>query len=91
VAWAFLAMGLYPFLVMFPVVAATGEPSMLLIGLWGVPAAVIGIALTSIGPESAGDPGPTEGQGAARTRRTARPVVRPPHPPGAPERIDVDG
>jgi hypothetical protein len=52
---------------------------------------VIGIALTPIGPESAGDPGPTEGQGAARTRRTARPVVRPPHPPGAPERIDVDG
>lgn len=46
VTWAFLAMGLYPFLVMFPVVAATGEPSMLLIGLWGVPAAIIGIALT---------------------------------------------
>lgn len=39
--WAPLAAGLYPFAVMFPVLAATGEPSSVLIGLWGIPMALL--------------------------------------------------
>ena len=42
-----LVVGLYPFLGMFPIVAATGEPSALAISLWGVPIAVLGVALVS--------------------------------------------
>jgi len=42
--WAFLAMGLYPFVTMFPVFAITGEPSAVLIAGWGVPAALVGVA-----------------------------------------------
>lgn len=42
--WAPLTVGLYPFVAMFPVLAATGEPSYLLIGLWGIPMA--GVAAT---------------------------------------------
>lgn len=43
--YAVLAMGLHPVVVMFPVVAATGEPSYPLIALWGVPAALVGLAV----------------------------------------------
>lgn len=41
--WASLAMGLYPFVVMFPVLALTGQPSPVLIALWGVPTAAVGL------------------------------------------------
>lgn len=48
VRFAFLAMGLYPFLVMFPALAASGgEPNMVLVGLWGVPTALVGLAASS--------------------------------------------
>lgn len=43
--WAFLAVGLYPLVAMFPVVAITGEPSFVLIALWGAPIAFVGLAL----------------------------------------------
>jgi len=39
-----LTMGVYPFLGMFPVVAATGEPSSVAIGAWAVTFVVIGMA-----------------------------------------------
>jgi hypothetical protein len=40
--WAPLAVGLFPFLVMFPALGATGgEPSYVLIGLWGIPMALV--------------------------------------------------
>lgn len=42
--WAFLAMGLYPFVAMFPFVAVSGEPNFVLIALWGLPAVAIGAA-----------------------------------------------
>lgn len=45
VAWALLAMGGYPFVAMFPVLAVTGEPNSLLIALWGVPAVLVGFSL----------------------------------------------
>ena len=45
--WSFLAMGIYPFIAMFPVLAITGEPSYVLIALWGLPAAFIGFATLS--------------------------------------------
>jgi hypothetical protein len=47
--WAFLAVGLYPFVGMFPVVAITGEPSFVLIALWGVPIASVGLACGLLG------------------------------------------
>lgn len=37
-----LSAGLYPFLAMFPIVAATGEPSDVAIALWGIPLGAIG-------------------------------------------------
>jgi hypothetical protein len=40
-----LVVGLYPFLGMFPIVVATGEPSGLAVSLWGVPIAALGAAL----------------------------------------------
>lgn len=40
-----LAVGLYPFAAMFPIVIATGEPSTIAISLWGVPIALLGVAL----------------------------------------------
>jgi len=46
--WAFLAMGLYPFVAMFPVVALTGEPATVLIALWGAPMALVGTACASL-------------------------------------------
>jgi hypothetical protein len=55
--WSYLVMGVFPFLVMFPVVAATGEPSYLLIALWGLPAIAVGAA---IAPLSARRPTTTE-------------------------------
>jgi len=45
--WAFLLMGIYPFIAMFPVLAITGEPSSVLIAGWGLPAAFIGFATLS--------------------------------------------
>jgi len=45
--WSFLVMGMYPFVVMFPVLAITGDPSSVLIALWGLPAAFIGFATRS--------------------------------------------
>lgn len=50
--WCFLAVGLFPFVAMFPVVAVTGEPATVLIALWGVPMALVGPALA--GGRSAG-------------------------------------
>ena len=44
-AFAPLFAGIYPFAVMFPVVAATGEPSALAIAFWGVPIGLIGPAV----------------------------------------------
>jgi hypothetical protein len=41
-----LLAGLYPFLTMFPVLAITGDVSNVLIGLWGLPWALLGVALT---------------------------------------------
>jgi len=38
---------MYPFVVMFPVLAITGDPSSVLIALWGLPAAFIGFATRS--------------------------------------------
>jgi hypothetical protein len=43
--FAALAVGLYPFAAMFPIVIATGDPSGLAIALWGVPIALLGLAL----------------------------------------------
>lgn len=43
--FALLAAGGYPFASMFPVIAATGEPSVLAIALWGVPMMLVGLAL----------------------------------------------
>jgi hypothetical protein len=40
-----LAVGLYPFVAMFPIVAITGDPSILMISLWGFLWVVLGIAL----------------------------------------------
>ncbi len=40
-----LVAGVYPFVVMFPVVAATGEPSVVAIAFWGVPMMLVGWAL----------------------------------------------
>jgi len=45
--WAFLCMGVYPFVAMFPVLAITGEPSAVLIAGWGIPAVLVGLALPS--------------------------------------------
>lgn len=42
-----LVVGFYPFLGMFPIVVATGEASVLAISVWGVPMAVLGLALVS--------------------------------------------
>jgi hypothetical protein len=39
-----LAVGLYPLAAMFPIVAATGEPSVAAIGAWAVTFAAVGIA-----------------------------------------------
>jgi hypothetical protein len=43
--WALLALGLYPFVAMFPALAITGEPNYLLIGLWGIPAVLVGSSI----------------------------------------------
>lgn len=42
--WAYLVMGLYPFVAMFPFVAVSGEPNFVFIALWGLPAVAIGAA-----------------------------------------------
>ncbi len=43
-----LAMGIYPFLVMFPYVAThDGDPSIIAITLWGIPTALVGVSLLS--------------------------------------------
>jgi hypothetical protein len=41
-----LLAGLYPFLTMFPFLIITGQPSGVLIGMWGVCWALLGVALT---------------------------------------------
>jgi hypothetical protein len=38
------AMGAYPVVAMIPVAAATGEPPTLMVAIWGVPAALVGLA-----------------------------------------------
>jgi hypothetical protein len=48
-----LVGGVYPFAVMFPIVAATGEPSAVAIALWGIPLGLIG--LTTACPNDAHD------------------------------------
>jgi len=45
IRWSLLAIGVYPFVAMFPVLAVTGEPNYLLISLWGVPAVLVGLSL----------------------------------------------
>jgi hypothetical protein len=40
-----LLVGLYPFVVMFPVLLLTGSPNVYLIMLWGLPWLLLGIAL----------------------------------------------
>ncbi len=42
---ATIAMGLYFFVVMMPFAVATGEPAALALAAWGVPAALIGVAV----------------------------------------------
>jgi uncharacterized membrane protein len=42
-----LLFGLYPFLVINPFIFATGQPNFISIGLWGVPALLLGVALLS--------------------------------------------
>lgn len=42
-----LAVGLYPFVVMFPIVIITGSPSIAAILLWGFPWIIMGCALLS--------------------------------------------
>jgi hypothetical protein len=42
-----LLVGLYPFLFMFPIVLATGSPSIYAILLWGIPWKIMGCALLS--------------------------------------------
>jgi hypothetical protein len=41
-------VGVYPFVVMFPVVIMTGEPNVYLIMLWGVPWLIFGVALKKL-------------------------------------------
>jgi hypothetical protein len=45
--WVPLLTGLYPFVAMFPVVAATGEPSLPAIALWGVLWLALGYAVAT--------------------------------------------
>ena len=40
-----LLAGLYPFVAMFPILAATGQPPLPMIMLWGVPWLLLGLAL----------------------------------------------
>jgi len=46
--WAPLAAGIFPFVAMFPLVAAGGSPD-LSIALWGVPLALVGLGRESTG------------------------------------------
>ncbi len=46
--WSLLAMGLYPFVAMFPLLAITGEPNYLVIAGWGLPAVLVGLALRAM-------------------------------------------
>lgn len=50
VEWSLLLMGLYPFIAMFPVFAITGEPSVILIAGWSIPAALVGAAILRRSP-----------------------------------------
>ena len=43
-----LAMGVYPFVAMFPYVAVTGEPSIAAITVWGIPTMLVGLAIVRI-------------------------------------------
>ncbi|MGM9511612.1 hypothetical protein ACS5NO_28000 [Larkinella sp. GY13] len=45
--WMPLLTGLYPLVVMFPVLAITGHPPRLLINLWGLVWALLGYALSA--------------------------------------------
>jgi hypothetical protein len=47
-----LAMGVYPVVAMFPIVVATGEPSTVAIALWGVPTALLGLAVWQARPHA---------------------------------------
>lgn len=47
-----LLVGLYPFLVMFPLLVATGRPDLAAILGWGVPWLLLGIALKQAGNEA---------------------------------------
>lgn len=49
--YAPLVAGVYPFVAMFPVVAATGEPSVVAIALWGLPMMLVGLGFAT-GPNS---------------------------------------
>jgi lysylphosphatidylglycerol synthetase-like protein (DUF2156 family) len=42
-----LLVGLYPFVVMFPIVIITGSPSIIAIMLWGIPWKIMGCTLLS--------------------------------------------
>lgn len=54
-----LAMGAYPFVFMFPLVAATGAPNLAAIGGWGVPAMLLGFAVRSVTTRSAASSAPS--------------------------------
>ena len=47
-SWSYLAVGLFPVVAMFPVVAITGEPSYPLIAMWGIPMALVGVSLARL-------------------------------------------
>lgn len=47
-----LAMGVYPFVAMFPIVVATGGPSTVAIASWGVPTALLGLAAWQARPHA---------------------------------------
>lgn len=62
--FAVLLAGVYPFVVMFPIVAATGEPSVVAIALWGLPLMLVGLAMLGVGREVGGSS--AEGRGPTK-------------------------
>lgn len=47
--FAVLAMAVYPLVAMMPIAAATGEPPVLMIAVWGLPTALVGLACLTSG------------------------------------------
>ncbi len=65
--WAPLAMGVYPLVAMLPLVAITGEPPTVTIGLWAATFAALGVAQ---GREAAPAPAVAPGRRALAHQRT---------------------